>query len=103
LLQSGYRVITRLHPEATRKSPELDVDPSADFWMQQASLMISDWSGVVMEYAYGFEKPVLFIDLPRKINNPAYSQLGIEPMELSVRNEIGKVVHSEKSLSFQPK
>ena len=56
-----------------------------------------------MEYAYGFEKPVLFIDLPRKINNPAYSQLGIEPMELSVRNEIGKVVHSEKSLSFQPK
>ena len=58
LLQSGYRVIARPHPETTRKSPELiqmisdqfgtndnfelDVDPSADFWMQQASLMISD-------------------------------------------------------------
>jgi YidC/Oxa1 family membrane protein insertase len=112
LLQSGYRVITRPHPETTRKSPkliqkisdrfsahdcfELDVDPAGDLWMRQSSLMISDWSGVAMEYAYGFEKPVLFIDLPRKINNPRYSELEIEPTEISVRNEIGKVVHPEK-------
>ena len=64
--------------------------------MRQTSLMISDWSGVAMEYAYGFEKPVLFIDLPRKINNPRYSELELEPIEISVRNEIGKVVHQEK-------
>ena len=112
LLQSGYRVVTRPHPETTRKSPkliqkisdrfsahnffELDVDPAADLWMQRSSLMISDWSGVAMEYAYGFEKPVLFIDLPRKINNPQYSELEIEPIEVSVRNQIGKVVHPEK-------
>ncbi|MEC9292958.1 MAG: CDP-glycerol glycerophosphotransferase family protein [Chloroflexota bacterium] len=112
LLQSGYRVIIRPHPETTRKSPELiqkisnrfgandcfefDVDPTGDLSMQQASLMISDWSGVAMEYAYGFEKPVLFIDLPRKINDPAYSQLKIEPMEVSIRNEIGKVLHPKK-------
>tara|TARA_B100001123_G_scaffold445097_1_gene595785 strand:- start:551 stop:1717 length:1167 start_codon:yes stop_codon:yes gene_type:complete len=112
LLQSGYRVITRPHPETTRKSPELiqkisdrfgandcfelDADPTGDLGMRQASLMISDWSGVAMEYAYGFEKPVLFIDLPRKINDPGYSQLGIEPMEVSIRNEIGKVVPPEK-------
>ena len=112
LLRSGYRVVTRPHPETTRKFPELvqiisdkfaandrfefDLDPTGDMWMQQASIMISDWSGVAMEYAYGFEKPVLFIDLPRKINDPAYSQLGIEPREVLVRNEIGKVLHPEK-------
>lgn len=45
-----------------------------------------------MEYAYGFEKPVLFIDLPRKVNNPAYLEIDIEPIEVSVRNEIGKVL-----------
>ncbi|MEC9292930.1 MAG: CDP-glycerol glycerophosphotransferase family protein [Chloroflexota bacterium] len=117
LLQSGYRVITRPHPETTRRSPqlirkisdrfsahnyfELDVDPRGDLWMQQTNLMISDWSGVAMEYAYGFEKPVLFIDLPRKINNPRYAESKIEPIEVSVRNEIGKVVHP-KNISELP-
>ena len=54
--------------------------------------MISDWSGVAMEYAYGFEKPVLFIDLPKKVNNPDYEQLGISPMEVSIREEIGSIL-----------
>jgi YidC/Oxa1 family membrane protein insertase len=54
--------------------------------------MISDWSGVATEYAYSFEKPVLFIDLPRKVNNPGYENLGIEPSEVSVRTEIGEII-----------
>jgi len=108
LLESGYQVITRPHPETTRKSPELirrinerfgshdrfklDLCTTNDLSMQISNLMISDWSGVAMEYAYGFEKPVLFIDLPRKVNNPAYLEIDIEPIEVSVRNEIGNVL-----------
>ena len=108
LLESGYQVITRPHPETARKSPELiqrinerfgshdrfqlDLDTTSDLSMQISNLMISDWSGVAMEYAYGFEKPVLFIDLPRKVNNPEYLELDIEPIEVSVRNEIGEVL-----------
>ena len=112
LLRSGYRVITRPHPETTRKSPELiqrinerfrpnnrfelDLNTSSDLSMHRSNLMISDWSGVAMEYAYGFEKPVLFIDLPRKVNNPAYIELNIEPVEVSVRSEIGEVLGLKK-------
>jgi len=108
LLESGYQVIARPHPETTSKSPELiqrinerfgshdrfdlDLDTTSDLSMQMSNLMISDWSGVAMEYAYGFEKPVLFIDLPRKVNNPAYLELNIEPIEVSIRNEIGEVL-----------
>ena len=108
LLESGHQVITRPHPETARKSPELiqrinerfgshdrfqlDLDTTSDLSMQISNMMISDWSGVAMEYAYGFEKPVLFIDLPRKVNNPEYLELDIEPIEVSVRNEIGEVL-----------
>jgi hypothetical protein len=35
---------------------------------------------------------VLFIDVPRNVNNPGYEELGIEPFEASVREQIGKVV-----------
>lgn len=108
LLESGYRVVLRPHPETTRKSPqlirqiyarfgshqsfELDDDPTGDVWMHRSNLMISDWSGVAVEYAYAFEKPILFIDLPRKVNNPAYTEIDIDPFEVAVRTEIGELL-----------
>jgi hypothetical protein len=108
LLDSGSRIVMRPHPETIRKSPELiraitdrfgnhenfefDADSTGEEWMHRSDLMISDWSGVAMEYAYGFEKPVLFIDLPRKVNNSSYEELGIEPLEVSIRSEIGGVL-----------
>jgi len=60
--------------------------------LQRADLMVSDWSGAALEFAFGTERPVLFIDVPRKINNPGYEELGIEPFEATVREQIGKVV-----------
>jgi len=76
----------------SHESFEIDDDPGGDVWMRRSDLMISDWSGVAMEYAYGFEKPVLFVDLPRKVNNPAYTELNIDPLEVIVRTEIGEVL-----------
>ena len=41
----------------------------------KADLMISDWSGVAFEFAFGLEKPVIFIDLPKKINNSDFNYI----------------------------
>ncbi len=48
-----------------------------------------------MEYAFGTERPVLFIDLPKKIYNPDYEDLGIEPLEVKIREVIGKVIQPD--------
>jgi CDP-glycerol glycerophosphotransferase (TagB/SpsB family) len=112
LLESGCRVVLRPHPETTRKLPqlvnhisdrfeshpsfEIDDDPTGDVWMRRSNVMISDWSGVAMEYSYGFEKPVLFVDLPRKVNNPAYTEINIEPSEVAVRTEIGEILSATR-------
>lgn len=62
----------------------------------QANVMISDWSGVAMEFAFGLEKPVLFIDVPRKVNNAEYKTLHAVPLENSYRSEIGKVISPDR-------
>ena len=54
--------------------------------------MICDWSGVAFDYAFGLEKPVLSIDLPRKVNNPKYEEIEIVPFEVYMRKSIGDVV-----------
>ena len=56
-----------------------------------SDFMISDWSGAALEYSFGLNKPVLFLDLPKKINNSLYKQIGITPLEVSIRKDIGKV------------
>ena len=60
--------------------------------MHDSDLMISDWSGAALDYAFGLGKPVLFIDVPRKVNDPSYTELGIEPIESSIRDVVGMVI-----------
>jgi YidC/Oxa1 family membrane protein insertase len=33
---------------------------------QSSTCMISDWSGISLEYAFTFERPVIFIDVQKK-------------------------------------
>ena len=54
--------------------------------------MISDWSGISFEYAFTFERPVIFIDVPKKILNPNFHDISLEPIEISYRDKIGFVV-----------
>ena len=63
-------------------------------------MMISDWSGAALDYALSQSKPVLFIDVPRKVNNPSYQESAIEPLEVFIRDKIGQVIPPDASLSF---
>jgi YidC/Oxa1 family membrane protein insertase len=60
--------------------------------LHASDLMISDWSGAALEYAFGLERPVLFVDVPRKSNNPEYEKLKAIPLEVRIRAEIGSVL-----------
>ena len=114
LEQTNYNIILRPHPETTKRSPELLQEyknlfgenqnftlesavttkkgRTLDDSMLLADLLITDLSGIALEYALGTEQPVLFIDLPYKIKNKFFKKLGIEPLEISIRSEIGSII-----------
>lgn len=108
LLDAGCRVIARPHPMTKKRTPKaiaeleaafanhpdvtIDRDVAATESLRVADLMVSDWSGAALEYAFGFERPVLFVDVDRKVNNPDYESLGITPFEVAVREQLGGVV-----------
>lgn len=117
LLAEQYRVIVRPHSETVRREPELiasldsEFNHNPDFELElsvagdesllSADLLVCDLSGVALEYALATERPVLFIDVPYKIKNDNYHDLGIEPIELALRNQIGEVMSPDK-LSQMP-
>lgn len=108
LLNAGYDIVFRPHPMTIAKKPEqllaleqefgshenfrLDTETVSEKFIHEADVLVCDWSGVALEYAFGTERPVLFIDLPRKVRNPEYEKLGIEPVEVLLRDQIGKVI-----------
>ena len=111
LLKSNFRVLLRPHFRILRDSKKLidsikdkfgknpnfifedDVIPSKYF--HNSICMISDWSGISMEYAFTCECSVIFIDVPKKILNPDANDLSLEPIEISLRNKIGHIVSPE--------
>lgn len=111
LLDAGLRVIMRPHYHTRRLTPEvLDriIARHADnprFEVIEAmgemdslfrsDLLVCDWSAMAIEYALALEKPVLFIDLPRRIRNPGWEAWGIEPFEASIRSQVGEVLSLE--------
>jgi YidC/Oxa1 family membrane protein insertase len=112
LLGAGYDVTVRPHPVTRQKWPDsigaleanfgeregfrLEEDIGSQESLHEADVMISDWSGAALEYAFAFERPVVFVDVPRKVNNPSYAELALEPLEVSAREEIGVVVSPER-------
>jgi YidC/Oxa1 family membrane protein insertase len=108
LLGHGYKVIVRPHPETVKRSPEIlktieaKFGNNPDFTLErsvktddsilQADHLICDYSGIALEYAFGTLRPVLFIDVPLKINNESYNDLGLEPIELSIRPIAGLTI-----------
>ena len=112
LLKSKFNVLLRPHfkilkdskklietiNEKFQKNPnfklETGIISSDDF--HGSKCLISDWSGISFEYAFVFEKPIIFIDVPEKILNEEFSKIRLEPLEISIREKIGKVVSVEK-------
>lgn len=110
-LDGGFEVMLRPHPETLKRSRarytqivdthrgnpnfhhEQDVDSKSS--LMASDLMVSDWSGAALEYAFGLGKPVMFVNVPRKVNNPEYERYETPPLEETVRTEIGAILSTD--------
>ena len=102
------KVIIRPHPQYIKRYPdkwesivnkykddprvETQSDFSSNDTIYKAALVVSDWSNIVVEYAFSTLRPVMFVDTPIKIINPDYKDIDVEPIDISLRNKIGRSV-----------
>ena len=108
LLENGFKVTLRPHPQtikftkakidailekhSTNNLFDYEDNVASQESLHASDIMISDWSGAALDYSFGLGKPVVFVDVPRKINNSDYQEIGIEPFEVSIRETIGQVL-----------
>lgn len=121
LLNEGSKVTLRPHPQTTKffrervdhiikkheknSNFEYETGVQGQESLHKSDVMICDWSGAALDYAFGLGKPVIFIDVSRKINNLDYEEIAITPFEVSIREKIGIVISPDNLdaiLSFIP-
>ena len=115
LVGRDVRVIVRPHPEYTKRYrprwealqtrwadvPESQLyferDFSSNSTIWTSDILITDWSSIACEFAFSTLKPCIFVDTPMKVGNPDWLELGIEPTDISLRNQVGKSFDPERA------
>ena len=78
LLETGWRIIVRPHPQSKKSEPEMlarlqerykdakniewDFNRENIFSMKKTDIMISDFSGIIYDFTFLFDKPVMYVN-----------------------------------------
>lgn len=105
VIDQNYLITLRPHPESLKVSssklqsifdkfasnPSFKYEDSiiSNDSLFESDVLITDWSGIALEYAFALKKPVLYVNTPQKILNADYKKLNIEAFESIHRDKIG--------------
>ncbi|MDA9343289.1 CDP-glycerol glycerophosphotransferase family protein [Gammaproteobacteria bacterium] len=112
LLEGGYEVIIRPHPQSYLEEPKLinrikdelnsfnnitwDNAPDNFNSLLLSDILISDLSGIVFDYAFIFEKPVITIAFEYDFIGQEAHDLPFEVWELGILDKIGKRLNADQ-------
>ncbi len=115
LYSAGYRVIVRPHPEYAKRWPEklnllkerwadkegerlvFEYDFSSGSSVYSSDLLITDWSGIGIEFGLATGKPVIFVNTKMKVENPNWEAIGITPQEIVLRSRLGRAIEKDEA------
>lgn len=109
-----YHITVRPHPEFIKRyamqldklvqkykdydpkklSFELDFSNSKSIYT--SDLLITDWSGIAPEFCFATKRPAIFVNTKPKCQNQNWEKIGCEPVEFSLRKELGLSLNKEE-------
>lgn len=114
LYGEDYHITVRPHPEYVKRygarmqaivdryadkvgeglSFELDFTVSKSVY--SSDLLITDWSGIALEFCFATRRPALFVNTALKCMNPNWQRIDCVPTEISLRDVVGVSVDKDK-------
>lgn len=109
-----YHLTVRPHPEYVKRyGPRMqaivdkythlvgdgltfELDFTANRSVYSADLLITDWSGIALEYCFATRRPALFVNTKIKCMNPNWERIDCVPVEISLRDVVGVSVDKDK-------
>jgi len=114
LMREDYHITVRPHPEYVKRYGArmkaivdrfedkvgdmltFELDFSGNKSIYSADLLITDWSGISVEYCFATKRPAIFVNTKMKVLNPNWQRIKSEPVEISLRNIVGVAIEKEE-------
>ena len=112
-----YKIIVRPHPEYMKRyrekmmmlvekysdkvgeGLEFELDFSSNTSVYSSDILITDWSGIGIEFGFATLKPVIFVNTKLKMENENYKLIDIVPQEIRLRDVLGVSLDKEQLAS----
>lgn len=114
LYGDDYKIIVRPHPEYMKRYSqkmnllvekykdkigeglEFELDFSVNTSVYSSDVLVTDWSGIGIEFGFATLNPVVFINTKIKMENENYQNINIEPQEIRLRNVLGVALEKQE-------
>ena len=112
-----YKIIVRPHPEYMKRyrekmmmlvekysdkvgeGLEFELDFSSNTSVYSSDILVTDWSGIGIEFGFATLKPVIFVNTKLKMENENYKLIDIVPQEIRLRDVLGVSLDKEQLAS----
>lgn len=111
---SENKIIVRPHPEYMKRYREkmmmlvekyndkigdglqFELDFSSSTSVYSSDILVTDWSGIGIEFGFATLKPVVFVNTKIKMENENYENINIVPQEIRLRNVLGVALEKDE-------
>ena len=118
LMCEQYHITVRPHPEYVKRygarmkaivdrfadrvgdGLTFELDFSGNRSIYSADLLITDWSGISVEYCFATKRPAIFVNTKMKVLNPNWQRIDCEPVEISLRNIVGVAIEKDETANI---
>ena len=118
LMCDKYHITVRPHPEYVKRygarmqaivdrfsdrvgeGLSFELDFSGNKSIYTADLLITDWSGISVEYCFATKRPAIFVNTKMKVLNPNWQKIEGEPVEISLRNIVGVAIDKDETANI---
>ena len=108
-----YHLIVRPHPEYVKRyaarmnalvekyqdkvgeNLSFELDFSRNKSVYASDLLITDWSGIALEYCFATKRPAMFVNTKLKCMNENWEKIGLTPVEITLRDQVGVSINKE--------
>lgn len=114
LFCDGYHITVRPHPEYVKRygarmqaivdryahmvgdGLSFELDFTVNKSVYSSDLLITDWSGIALEFCFATRRPALFVNTAIKCMNPNWKKIDCVPTEISLRDVVGVSVDKDR-------
>ncbi len=116
LLDENYKINLRPHSQSFKYNKEIlkkiedKFKDNSNFKLEKGNFefknvfdsefLITDWSGIAIEYAFITKRPIMYINTPKKVNNKLFNDISFDPIEVKIREKIGLIIEEDNIINI---